>query len=202
MVLKNFYRFLIIFFIILMNCAVSQAGEPTEILKTTTDQIIAILVDPELKGADQAQEKQRRIRKTVDEVFDWEEMSRRTLARHWAKRTDPEKKEFIDLYGKHLERTYRDRIGDYSGEKVLFQDEVIDGNYAGVKAKVLRNDRREIEVLYRLKKKDGKWHVYDISIEGVSLINNFRKQFDSIILRSGYGKLIEMLKIKVKEDIG
>ena len=176
------------------------AGKPTEQLKETTDKIIAVLKDPALKGEDKKADRQALIRRYVDERFDWKEMSRRTLAQHWRDRTAGERKEFIKLYGEHLERTYRDRIDDYSGETVRYDDETIEEPYATVTAKVITKKQTEIPVTYRMKKNGEDWFVYDISIEGVSLINNFRKQFNSIITRSSYGKLIEMLKAKAEEE--
>jgi len=176
------------------------AGKPTEQLKETTDKIIVLLKDPAMKGEEKKQVLQTMIRKCVDERFDWTEMSRRTLARHWRDRTEEEKKTFIKLYGEHLERTYRDRIDDYSGEMVRYEDEIIEERYASVTAKVITKKQTEIPVIYRMKKNGEDWYVYDISIEGVSLINNFRKQFNSIIHRNSYGKLIDMLKAKAEEE--
>jgi len=131
--------------------------------------------------------------------FDWEEMSRRTLARHWARRTEEEKREFIELFSKLLERTYLEKVDDYSGEEVIFEGEIIDGDYGVVKTRIVTQKETEIPVLYRVKKKRGEWYVYDISIEGVSLINNYRIQFNSIIVRSSFKSLIKKLKAKVEK---
>ena len=136
----------------------------------------------------------------MDERFNWPDISRRTLGRHWSKRSDKEKKEFIDLYGKLLERTYLSKVGDYSGEKVIYLREVIDGNYSLVCINIIDKTGAEIPVKYKLKKKGDDRLVYDISIEGVSLVNNYRSQFNSIIMRSSFEKLIEQLKIKVAEE--
>ena len=197
---KIFWQSLFGFLLMLTIPAFSMAGKPTEQLKETTDKIIAVLADPALKAPEKKKEKQALLRKIADERFDWTEMSRRTLARHWRKRTENEQKEFVELYSKHLERTYRDKIDDYSGETVRYEDEIIDGNYARVTAKVITKKETEIPVIYRMKQKGQDWLVYDISVEGVSLINNFRKQFNSIILRSSYQKLVDMLRTKVEEE--
>ena len=177
---------------------VSVAGTPTEDVRNTTDKIIAILTDPVLKQPAKAPERDQQIRKAVDERFDWEEMSRRTLARHWKERTQKEKEEFIDLFGKLLERTYLDKVEGYSGEKVLYVDEKVEGKYGIVLVKIVTKKDTEILVKYRLKNKGGEWLVYDISIEGVSLVNNYRKQFDSIITRSSYADLIGRLRTKIE----
>ncbi len=189
----------------------SQAGEPTESIRKTADRIIAIVSDPELQTSgkdvdekkshkDKLKKRNRLVREAVDERFDWEEMSRRTLARYWRDRTDDEKKEFIDLFGKLLERTYLDQVEGYSGEKVIYLDEAVDGDYSVVRVKIITKKETEIPVKYRLKKKGNDWFVYDVIIEGVSLVNNYRTQFNTIIMRYKYKGLIKRLRAKVKTD--
>ena len=178
----------------------SMVGGPTADVRKTTDKLIAIVSDPAMKSADRAEARARLIRKAVDERFDWREMSKRTLARHWKKRTEQEKEEFIDLFGKLLERTYLDKVEGYSGEKVLYVDERVDGIYGIVVVKIITKKDTEILVKYKLKKKESEWMVYDISIEGVSLVNNYRKQFNSIMTRSSYDDLIKKLRRKVEEE--
>ncbi len=175
------------------------AGKPTDSIRKTTDKIIGIVSDPDLKETDKRKEKDLLIRKAVDEIFDWREMSRRTLARHWRKRTEQEIKEFIDLFGKLLERTYLDKVEGYSGEEVLYKGEAVDGDYGVVKIMIITKKETEISVFYRMKKKGDDWFVYDISVGGVSLINNYRTQFNSIIVRSSFKKLMKKLKAKVEE---
>jgi len=191
-----------VFVISVMGAAASasMAGEPTEYIRKTTDKIIAILTDPALKGSDKDRERAQQIRKAVDERFDWEEMSKRTLARHWKDRTPQEREEFIMLFGRLLERTYLDKVEGYSGEKVLYAEEKVEGSYAVVAVKIITKEETEIRVAYRLKKKEGEWMVYDISIEGVSLVNNYRKQFQSIMTRSSYDDLIQRLRSKVEGE--
>jgi len=200
MICKRFLMVLFLFFMMLVISGSSIAGEPTEDVRKTTDKLIAIISDPAMKSVDMAAERARRIRKAVDERFDWKEMSKRTLARHWKKRTQLEKEEFIDLFGKLLERTYLDKVEGYSGEKVLYVGERVDGNYGIVVVKIVTKKDTEILVKYKLKKKGGKWLVYDISIEGVSLVNNYRKQFNSIMTRSSYEDLIKKLRTKVEGE--
>ena len=175
------------------------AGVPTDQVKETTDKIIAIVGDPAFK--DQAKEAQRRerIRKTVDELCDWDEMSRRSLGRHWAKRSDQEKKEFVHLFGQLLERTYIDKVEGYSGEKVNYVGERIDGDYAEVEVKIVTKTNTEIPVVYKLRSRDQKWWVYDMVIEGVSLVNNYRTQFTDIMAKSSFEGLLKKLREKVAE---
>jgi phospholipid transport system substrate-binding protein len=188
------------FWLCIFSCvpAIAIAGAPTEKIKETTEKIIGIVSDPALKGPEMKTERKRLIRQVIDERFNWEEMARRTLARHWRQRTEEEKKEFVNLYGKLLERTYLDKVEGYSGEKVVYGGDQIDGDYASVLVKIFTQQQTEIPTEYRVKRKGEDWLVYDISIEGVSLINNYRSQFNSILVRSSFNDLIKKLKQKVE----
>lgn len=176
------------------------AGEPTDQIKQTTDKVISIVTDPALKEPARAEERRKLVRKAVDNRFDWEEMARRSLARHWARRTDEEKREFISLFSDLLERTYMDKVADYSGEKVLYVGETVDGDYGVVRVKILTTADVEISVEYRVRRKEDGWFIYDVSIEGVSLVNNYRTQFNSIILKSSYRNLVKRLKAKLAQN--
>ena len=174
------------------------AEEPMGGIKQTTDKILTIVTNPALKPPSQAAEREKLIRQAVDERFDWEEMARRSLATHWAKRTPEERKEFVPLFSDLLERTYMKKVEDYSGEKVLYEGETRDGDYAVVKVKIVTKKNKDISVEYRLKKEGNNWLVYDVSILGVSLVNNYRTQFNSIISQSSYENLVKKLKEKVE----
>ena len=199
MIFKRFILVPLFFLMTLVIAGPSMAGGPTEDVRDTTDKLIAIVSDPAMKTSDMASERARRIRAAVDERFDWREMSKRTLARHWKKRSDREKENFVDLFGKLLERTYLDKVEGYSGEKVLYVGEKVDGKYGIVLVKIVTEKDTEILVKYKLKNKDSEWLVYDISIQGVSLVNNYRKQFKSIMTRSSYEDLVKKLKKKVEK---
>jgi len=168
-------------------------------MKETTDNIIAIVSDPVLKGPDKAEAKKQSIRGIVDEVIDWEGMSRRSLGIHWQKRTDEEKKEFVRLFSQLIEKTYRDKVEDYAGEKVNYVGEKIDGEYAEVESRILTSKNTEIPVNYKMTRKQDKWWVYDIVIEGVSFVNNYRTQFNSILASSSYAGLVKQLKAKTEK---
>lgn len=173
-------------------------GEPTDRIKGGTDKIIAVLSDPNLLGDQKTEERRKAIRQAVDQLFDWEEMAKRSLARHWRERTDEEKKEFVVLYGELLERTYLDRVEGYSGEEVIYMEERIDGKYALVKVKIVTKTKQEIAVDYKLKTKSKQWLVYDVSVEGVSLVNNYRNQFNQILMKSSYETLVDRLRKKIE----
>ena len=176
----------------------SVAGEPTDHIRKTTDKMITILNDPALKN--KVDERRKMLRSTLSERFDWEEMAKRSLAGHWLSLTDEEKKEFVPLFTDLLENTYMNRIENYSGDKVTYDAERVKGDYGLVKVTIFTDKQVEIPVVYKMKKKDPEWIIYDVSIEGVSLVNNYRQQFDSIILSSSYQGLVEKLREKVAKN--
>lgn len=172
------------------------AGEPTQQMKQTTEKILSVLSNPDLKDPGKAPERKKQFSQILDERFDWEELSRRSLARHWVERTPQEKKEFVPLYRDLLERTYLEKVDDYSGETVRYEGETLDGEYAIVKVKIQTKSKREIPVEYRMLKKGTTWRVYDISIEGVSLVNNYRQQFSSMLQKSTFQEVLKKLREK------
>ena len=189
----------IVLLLVIFGLAVpSLAGEPTDHIRKTTDQMIAILNDPALKN--KLEERRKMLRNTLNERFDWEEMARRSLAEHWKSLTEEERKEFVPLFTTLLEKTYMNRIENYSGDRVTYDAERVKGDYSLVKVTIFTDKQVEIPVIYKMKKKDPEWTIYDVSIEGVSLVNNYRQQFDSIILSSSYHGLIEKLKEKVAKN--
>ncbi len=196
--LTYLFRSLISLLLVLGITAPGLAGEPTEKIRQTTDKILSIVSNSALKDPSKAKERRKLIRSAVDERFDWEEMARRSLATHWAKRTDEEKKEFVRLYSDLLERTYMSKVEDYSGEQVRYEGERTEGDSGVVKVRIVTKKNKDIPVEYRLKKEGDDWLIYDVSIEGVSLVNNYRTQFNSIILQSSYENLTKRLKNKVE----
>jgi phospholipid transport system substrate-binding protein len=176
----------------------SVAGEPTDHIKKTTDKMISILNDPALKN--NVEERRKMLRDAVNERFDWKEMARRSLANHWQSRSDEEKNEFVPLFTDLLESTYMNRIENYSGDKVSYDAERVKGNYSLVKVTIFTDKQVEIPVIYKMKKKGQEWMIYDVSIEGVSLVKNYRQQFDSVILSSSYQGLVEKLKEKTSKN--
>jgi phospholipid transport system substrate-binding protein len=194
------WSFLLLPLLVFGIAAPGIAGEPTDQMRQTTDKILSILSDPALKESSRTEEKERLIRKTLDERFDWEELARRSLARYWAQRTEEEKKEFVHLYTDLVERTYVGKVVEgYSGEEVVYEGENIEKDYGTVKVRIVTKKNTDIAVEYRLRKGGDQWLIYDVSIEGVSLVNNYRAQFDSIMVKVSYANLVKMLKDKVKD---
>jgi phospholipid transport system substrate-binding protein len=180
----------------LATVALVSAGDPIQQIKQTTDQILSVLSNPELKTPGKAMERKFQFAQVLDERFDWEEFSRRSLARHWAGRTPQEKNEFVQLYRDLLQRTYLEKVDDYSGEAVRYEGDTLEGGYATAKVKIQTKKGNDITVEYRMLKKGPSWKVYDVSIEGVSLVNNYRQQFNSILQKSTFQELLQRLKEK------
>lgn len=175
----------------------TEAGEPTEQVKQTVDAIVKILNNKDLKKPEKINERRLKIRETVEKRFDFEEMAKRSLALHWKTRTPQQQKEFVALFSDLLEDTYIRKIERYEDEKVLYIEEKTDGPYATVRTKVVTTKEIDIPVDYKIFKNRQKWEVYDIIIEGVSLVNNYRTQFNQIIRAGSYDDLVTKLKKKV-----
>ena len=178
----------------LLTAWTAMAGAPTDQLQPAVEQVIRVLEDPTLKGPGRSQERQRALRAVADEMFDWTEMSRRALGRHWQDRTPAEQQEFVELFRALIERAYGDRIDLYSGEKVRFAGDSMDGDQATVRTKVLTKSGQETSVDYRLLRGGDRWRVYDVAVEGVSLVGNYRTQFNEVIRTSSYQELVKKLK--------
>lgn len=172
------------------------AGEPTNQVKQTVDAVLDVLRNKELKRPDKAEQRRAQIRKVVSGRFDFAEMAKRSLALHWKKRTPEEQKEFVALYTDLLENTYIKKIEKYQDEKVVYLDEKQQGDHATVKTNIVTTKELEIPIEYRLMKEGSEWKAYDVVIEGVSLVNNYRNQFNSIIRSGSYEELVKRLKSK------
>ena len=196
----GYFIFLLTSFLILLSLS-SFAGEPTENIKTCTDKLLTIVSDTELQAPEMKAERERMIMEAVDRVFSWEEFSKRALARNWNKRSIKEKKEFVSLFRQLIIDTYMEKTYQYSGESITYLDEKIEGEYGKVASVFNTSKGTQIPVEYRVMKKGDSWRVYDLYIEGVSLVGNYRSQFNSIISSSSYEDLVERLKEKlIKEE--
>jgi phospholipid transport system substrate-binding protein len=177
------------------------AARPTDEVKTSADRIVAILDDAGLKGDAHRSERRRLIREELDRRFDWPGIARSCLGRHWSKRSRDEQKEFIRLFVQFLEVTYLDKFETYYSDldKIEYQGEKIIENYASVRSVITTKAKVDHPVEYRLQKApaNGVWQIYDVIIEGVSMVKNYREQFDDIIAKSSYEKLIADIKSKL-----
>jgi phospholipid transport system substrate-binding protein len=175
------------------------AGAPTEQMRTQIDKAVKILEDPELKK--HPMQRRVQVRQVANDIFDFQETAKRSLARHWAPRTQAERDEFVSLFSDLLERSYIGKIELYGGEKIQFVGETVEGEGAVVRTKLFTKQGTEIPIDYRMLRRGDRWLVYDVVIEGVSLISNYRTQFNKIITTSSYEELIKKMKTKQEEFI-
>ncbi|HSF06256.1 MAG TPA: ABC transporter substrate-binding protein [Methylomirabilota bacterium] len=175
------------------------AGAPTEQLRLQVDRVIKTLEDPQLKHESKTVERRRSVRRIANEIFDFGETAKRSLGRHWQARTPAEREEFVQLFADLLERSYISKIELFNGERVTYIGETIDGDIATVRTRLVTKQATEIPVDYRMRKRDERWLVYDVIIEGVSLVANYRTQFNKIIQTSSYPDLIKKMKGKQEE---
>ena len=185
--------------LLLLGAPRAWAGAPSDQLKTQIDRAVKVLDDLAGKKDTKVQERRTAVRKIANEIFDFGETAKRSLARHWTPRTPAEREEFVRLFADLLERSYISRIELYGGEKIAYVGETIDGDQAVVRTRLVTRQGTEIPVEYRMHLRDGKWLVYDVVIEGVSLIANYRAQFNKIITTSSYEELVKRMKTKQEE---
>jgi phospholipid transport system substrate-binding protein len=180
----------------LLWLAAAPAGAgPTDQLREYTDQVIKVLDDPSMAR----QDRRAAVRKIAHEAFDVAETAQRVLARHWQVRTPAEREEFTQLFADLLERTYIARMDEYGGERIKYLGESIDGRLASVRARIVTRTGTEVAVESRMNLKGDRWLIYDVLIENVSLVANYRSQFDRIVRSSSYEELVRRLKTKRDE---
>lgn len=180
--------------------SLSQAGSATEQIRGTIDRSIGILKDPALAAKDKKEERRDLLRKEIAPVFDFAEMAKRSLGPHWRGRTPEERNRFVTLFQKVLENSYLGKIESYHGEKIRYGKETVDGPYAEVKTLVITGKGDEIPVDYRMLEEEGKYRIYDVVIEGISLVANYRSQFNSILQNSSFGELMEKLRATIRDQ--
>jgi phospholipid transport system substrate-binding protein len=180
--------------------APAAAGVPTDQLRGAVERVLKTLDDPALKGEGKAGDRRVAVRKIANEIFDFGEIAKRSMARHWQPLSEAQRNEFVGLFADLLERSYISKIETYGGEKIQYTAERADGEYATVSTKIITKNGTEVPVDYRMVKRPGdRWLVYDVSIEGVSLVSNYRTQFNKIIQTTSYNELVSKLKNKQDE---
>jgi phospholipid transport system substrate-binding protein len=176
--------------------SLAVGGEPTDMVKQTTDRVLKILEDPQWQQPGKEEARRQQLRQISERAFAWEEMARRALAVHWRPRSPQERQEFVQLFRDLVESTYMNRLEQASKEKqdIFYTGERVEDSRAVVSTKVLTTRRTEVPFEYRLMKEAGGWKIYDVLIEGVSLINNYRSQFNDIIRSSSYENLVQKMR--------
>jgi phospholipid transport system substrate-binding protein len=174
------------------------AGAATEQIRTTVDKAILVLKDPELKAAAKTKERRDQLRQILFSRFDFTEMAKRALGSNWRRRTAKEQEEFVQLFTELLERAYADIIESYTEEKIIYVGERQDGSYADVASKVVTTSGTEFSLTYKAHLTNNEWLIYDVIAENISVVNNFRSQFDRVIARSSYEDLVRRLRDKAE----
>ncbi|MBI2358748.1 MAG: ABC transporter substrate-binding protein [Deltaproteobacteria bacterium] len=195
---KTILTFLSLLLVLISACP-SSAGVATDQIRATVDKALTVLKDPGLKSEPRIQERRDKLRQILYARFDFAEMAKRSLGSHWRRRTPKEQEEFVQLFTGLLEQAYIDRIESYNEETFQYAREILDGNFAEVESRILTRKGEEFTILYKTHLAKGEWKVYDVVIENISLVNNFRSQFNRVIANSSYEELVRRLKEKQEE---
>jgi len=184
---------------IILSAPATARASVTDEVKRTVDEVVRIVSDKELKKPQNEKKRRQELKAAVGRVFNYGEMAKRSLGRYWKERSPAERKEFVSLFEILLENSYAGKIESYNQEKIVYLSENVEGEYAEVKSKVVTPKRDEYALDYRLLSAGGRWMVYDVVIEGVSLVSNYRSQFNRIIAGQGYNELVKKLRTKSEE---
>lgn len=187
--------------LVLVAAATASTTSPRDVVQSGVTRVLMIVTEQAQSDRapkiDAIERRRTEVRRLATDLFDFDEMARRALSRHWAARSKAEQTEFVELFTDLLERTYVSRIESYAGEKIAYPSEVIDGEYATVRSRILTRRRSETLLDYRLHLVDGKrWKVFDISVDGVSFVSTYRGEFSRIIQSSSYASLLERMRKK------
>ena len=177
-----------------LRSAQATAGLPTDQIKATVDKALVVLKDPRLKPAAKTKERRDQLKQILFARFDFTEMAKRALGANWRRRTAKEQDEFVLLFTDLLERAYADTIESYTDEKIVYVGERLDGSYADVSSKIFTSKGEEFSLNYKVHFVGGEWRVYDVIVENISMVNNYRSQFNRVIVNSSYEELLRRLK--------
>lgn len=177
---------------------------PMNVVKKANERIEKLMDKKVVKGSAEERKRDEKIKKIIDELLDFDALSRKALGKHWKERTEEEKKEFVELFRKLLQKNYLKQVHEKSNYEVIYDGEEVEGNKAVVnttiKAKNKEGEEAETSLVYKLHRKGSRWLVYDIETDEVSLIQNYRSQFARIINKDGYLTLINKMKKKIEQQ--
>ena len=185
-----------ILYLFAFAAAAAHAGIPADRVRATTDQVLTILRDPQLKSESKKKERSELLKQAIYPRFDFAEMAKRSLGAHWQKRSPEEQQQFVELFTDVLEGAYVNTIESYNGEKIVVGKEALDKNFAEVNTKIFTPKGEEVIIDYKLHQAGGDWKVYDVVVENISLVSNYRSQFNRVIAQSSYDELVRRLKTK------
>lgn len=197
--IKLFTFFIFILILLSPSRSWTQDVRPGKIVVQTIDRGIQILEDPSLQGLDKFRERKERLWSILTPVFSFEETSRRSLGYHWKIRTDDEREEFVSVFTQVLRDVYLGKTDSYSGGKFIYIREIVKGKRGKVQTHFITSDQKKVVVDFSMRIIEGTWKVYDITIEGVSMVGNYRNQFNAVIANSSFEELMEKLYKKRDE---
>jgi phospholipid transport system substrate-binding protein len=186
----------LLFAVVTQTVSDACAGLPTDQIKATVDKALVVLKDPRLKPPAKQTERREQLKQVLFSRFNFAEMAKRSLGPNWPRRTPQEQEEFVRLFTEVLERAYAEIIETYLNEKIVYLNEKIDAGYADVNSKVVTTTGEEYSINYRAQLVGNEWKVYDVVAENISLVNNYRSQFNRVIAKSSYEELVRRLKDK------
>ena len=186
--------------LLLASASPASMATPTEVIRVAVEQVAQVAEDADLGRPAAAERRRIEIRRIAENLFDFQEMARRSLARHWTDRTAEQRDEFVRLFGDLLERVYFGKLGNYSAERMVYVGETVDGDYATVRSKILTGRKGELPIEYRLHLVGSRWAVYDVVIDGMSFVSTYRAQFNRMIQTSSYDDLVQKLRTKELEN--
>lgn len=185
---------------ILLFSVPAYAGVPQDMVQTNVNSVLDVLRDPALKPASAKETKKQKLRAIYDRMFNQVELSKRAMGRNWSKLNPAQQQEFVKLFRQVLEKAYIDKILAYTDEKITFEKEsMLSETQAEVQTKAITSSKT-IPISYRLILQNGTWGVYDVVIENVSLVQNYRTQFNDILAKNTPEQLLETLRKKVKDQ--
>lgn len=187
-----------LFFLIccLVLPAAAKAGSPTEQVRATVDKVLTIVRSPNPKSKPQMDEQRAKLIEVIYPRFDFPEMAKRSLGPNWTRRTPEEQLEFVGIFAALMGRAYADNIESYTSQNVLYTRESEDQNYAQVDTQIVGDSQPPLAINYKLHRVDKEWKVYDLVIADISVVNNYRSQFDRVIARSSFAELVRTMKAK------
>lgn len=194
-----FKRFMFLFAMTMLLAAPSYANTPMHVIQTAVEKIVELLKDPQFDADDKKEEQREKIWEVVNKTFDFPTIARGTLRRHdWDSFSEQQKKDFTDLFKTLLGNTYLERLqNDYRDEQVVFtEQEILSDTTAIVRTKIIR-ETLEIPVDYRMILRGGEWRIYNVNVENISLVTNYRDQFSRMLMRDTPAQLIEKLRERV-----
>ncbi|OGX34611.1 MAG: hypothetical protein A3C36_02285 [Omnitrophica WOR_2 bacterium RIFCSPHIGHO2_02_FULL_52_10] len=187
--------------LVLAPSSLIWAESPGKVVVQTIDEGLAILNDPALRSPEKMPERRQKLWDAVKGVFSFEETAKRALGRHWNGRTPQEQQEFTETFKNILKNIYLDKSDSYAQESIVYISEMVEGERGKVNTYFLTSDSKQIDVVFSMKILGGEWRIYDVIVEGVSIVGNYRSQFNSILSNSTFAELMDKLKEKESEVV-